>query len=248
MAKYKLEYIWLDGYTPCRTCAGKPRSRNLTSFPTLEELPLWGFDGQFHPAGRGAQLRLLAQARGPFSPTAAQERRAGDVRGDDARRQPRIRPTRAPPSWTTRAPGSASSRNTSSTRTAGRWAFRKGGTRRRRARTTRGRLQERGRHRARDRRGAPRACLDAGINHEGINAEVAKGQWEFQIFGKGSKTAADKSGLPGTFCSACAKNMAWTSNSIASRWATPTGMAPACTTTSRLTYCATSAARPTSRR
>jgi glutamine synthetase len=35
-------------------------------------------------------------------------------------------------------------------------------------------------------------CLDAGINHEGINAEVAKGQWEFQIFGKGSKTAADQ--------------------------------------------------------
>ena len=31
-------------------------------------------------------------------------------------------------------------------------------------------------------------CLAAGINHEGINAEVAKGQWEFQIFGKGSKT------------------------------------------------------------
>ena len=35
-------------------------------------------------------------------------------------------------------------------------------------------------------------CLTAGINHEGINAEVAKGQWEFQIFGKGSKTAADQ--------------------------------------------------------
>jgi glutamine synthetase len=35
-------------------------------------------------------------------------------------------------------------------------------------------------------------CLDAGINHEGINAEVAKGQWEFQIFGKGSRTAADQ--------------------------------------------------------
>jgi len=34
-------------------------------------------------------------------------------------------------------------------------------------------------------------CLDAGINHEGINAEVAKGQWEFQIFAKGSKKAAD---------------------------------------------------------
>ena len=35
-------------------------------------------------------------------------------------------------------------------------------------------------------------CLHAGINHEGFNAEVAKGQWEFQIFGKGSKTAADQ--------------------------------------------------------
>jgi glutamine synthetase len=35
-------------------------------------------------------------------------------------------------------------------------------------------------------------CLDAGINIEGINAEVAKGQWEFQIFGKGSKAAADQ--------------------------------------------------------
>jgi glutamine synthetase len=34
--------------------------------------------------------------------------------------------------------------------------------------------------------------LAAGINHEGINAEVAKGQWEFQIFGKGSKSAADQ--------------------------------------------------------
>ncbi len=35
-------------------------------------------------------------------------------------------------------------------------------------------------------------CLEAGINHEGINAEVAKGQWEFQVFGKGSKNAADQ--------------------------------------------------------
>ena len=34
-------------------------------------------------------------------------------------------------------------------------------------------------------------CLSAGINHEGINAEVAKGQWEFQIFAKGSAKAAD---------------------------------------------------------
>ncbi len=33
--------------------------------------------------------------------------------------------------------------------------------------------------------------LDAGINHEGINAEVAKGQWEFQVFAKGGGKIGD---------------------------------------------------------
>lgn len=35
-------------------------------------------------------------------------------------------------------------------------------------------------------------CLDAGINVEGINAEVATGQWEFQIFSKGAAQAGDQ--------------------------------------------------------
>jgi glutamine synthetase len=34
-------------------------------------------------------------------------------------------------------------------------------------------------------------CLDAGLAVTGINAEVMKGQWEYQIFGKGAKEAAD---------------------------------------------------------
>jgi glutamine synthetase len=34
-------------------------------------------------------------------------------------------------------------------------------------------------------------CLDAGVNVEGINAEVAMGQWEFQVFAKGAKAAGD---------------------------------------------------------
>ena len=36
------------------------------------------------------------------------------------------------------------------------------------------------------------ACLEAGLNVEGINAEVATGQWEFQIFSKGAKEAGDQ--------------------------------------------------------
>lgn len=35
-------------------------------------------------------------------------------------------------------------------------------------------------------------CLNAGLNVEGINAEVAAGQWEFQIFAKGAATAGDE--------------------------------------------------------
>ena len=35
-------------------------------------------------------------------------------------------------------------------------------------------------------------CIDAGLNVEGINAEVATGQWEFQIFAKGAQDAGDQ--------------------------------------------------------
>jgi glutamine synthetase len=34
--------------------------------------------------------------------------------------------------------------------------------------------------------------LDAGLQFEGINQEVAAGQWEFQLFAKGAKKAGDE--------------------------------------------------------
>src|SRR3954462_10812929 len=45
MTKYKLEYIWLDGYTPVPNLRGKTRLQDFDEFPALEQLPLWGFDG-----------------------------------------------------------------------------------------------------------------------------------------------------------------------------------------------------------
>ena len=36
------------------------------------------------------------------------------------------------------------------------------------------------------------ACIQAGINIEGINAEVAAGQWEFQVFAKSAARAGDE--------------------------------------------------------
>ncbi|WP_020527122.1 glutamine synthetase beta-grasp domain-containing protein [Flexithrix dorotheae] len=35
-------------------------------------------------------------------------------------------------------------------------------------------------------------CIEAGLNVEGINAEVAAGQWEFQCFAKGAQEAGDE--------------------------------------------------------
>ena len=45
MAKYKLEYIWLDGYEPVPNLRSKTRIGEYSAFPKLEELPIWGFDG-----------------------------------------------------------------------------------------------------------------------------------------------------------------------------------------------------------
>ena len=45
MTKFKLEYIWLDGYKPVANLRGKTQIKDFDSFPTLEQLPLWGFDG-----------------------------------------------------------------------------------------------------------------------------------------------------------------------------------------------------------
>ncbi|MEJ0089096.1 MAG: hypothetical protein WDM80_05010 [Limisphaerales bacterium] len=42
MAKYKLEYIWLDGYEPVANLRGKTQIKEFKTFPKLAELPMWG--------------------------------------------------------------------------------------------------------------------------------------------------------------------------------------------------------------
>jgi len=53
MAKYKLEYIWLDGYTPLASLARKTTIKEFASFPKLADLPIWGFDGSSTPQAEG---------------------------------------------------------------------------------------------------------------------------------------------------------------------------------------------------
>ena len=41
----KLEYIWLDGYTPEPNIRSKTKIYQSEQEPTLDDLPIWSFDG-----------------------------------------------------------------------------------------------------------------------------------------------------------------------------------------------------------
>jgi len=55
MTKYKLEYIWLDGYKPVPGLRGKTQLKSFENPPTLEDLPLWGFDGSSTQQAEGSK-------------------------------------------------------------------------------------------------------------------------------------------------------------------------------------------------
>src|SRR4030095_579326 len=67
MAKYNLEYIWLDGYEPVPNLRGKTQVKEFDSFPTLEQLPMWGFDGSSTRQAEGHSSDCLLEA-GAFFP------------------------------------------------------------------------------------------------------------------------------------------------------------------------------------
>jgi hypothetical protein len=59
MAKYKLEYIWLDGYEPVANLRSKTTIKDFNEFPKLEELPVWGFDGSSTRQAEGSSSDCL---------------------------------------------------------------------------------------------------------------------------------------------------------------------------------------------
>lgn len=192
MAKYKLEYIWLDGYEPVPNLRSKTKIQEFAAPPKLEDIPVWGFDGSSTKQAEGRSSDCLLKPVALF-PDATREN--GYLVMSEV-----LNPDHTPHPSNTRAqipddPGA--------------WlGFEQEYF-----------LMQDGRPLGFPKDGYPEPqgkyytgvgyshvgdiareivdehldlCLYAGINHEGINAEVAKGQWEFQIFGKGSKTAADQ--------------------------------------------------------
>src|SRR5271156_4638347 len=55
MSKYKLEYIWLDGKKPVPGLRGKSLIKSFEKTPTLEDMPLWGFDGSSTMQAEGSK-------------------------------------------------------------------------------------------------------------------------------------------------------------------------------------------------
>jgi glutamine synthetase len=193
MPKFKLEYIWLDGYTPVPNLRSKTQIKEFDAFPTLEQLPNWGFDGSStqQAEGRSSDCVLKPVAVYPDSTRLNGALVMCEVMMPDGV-----------------TPHPSNTRATILDDVDTWFGFEQEYF-----------LYENGKPLGFPKEGFPAPqgeyycgvgfknvgdvarqiveehldlCLDAGINHEGINAEVAKGQWEFQIFGKGSKKAADE--------------------------------------------------------
>ena len=193
MAKYKLEYIWLDGYSPVPNLRSKTLVKDFDSFPKLEQLPNWGFDGSSTRQAEGHSSDCVLKPVAVFPDPA---RKNGvlvmsEVLLPDGKPHPtnsRATILDDPDAWF------GFEQEYFLYKDGVPLGFPKGG----------GFPPPQGEYYTgvgyKNVGDIAREivekhidlCLDAGINHEGINAEVAKGQWEFQIFGKGSKNCADQ--------------------------------------------------------
>jgi len=192
MAKYKLEYIWLDGYTPVANLRGKTLVKDFDSFPTLAQLPNWGFDGSStrQAEGHSSDCVLKPIASYPDATKTNGVLVLCEVMHADG--TPHSTNARAtilddPDTWF------GFEQEYFLWKDGAPLGFPKGGYPSPQGKYYTGVGYENVGSIAREIVDTHLdLCIAAGINHEGINAEVAKGQWEFQIFGKGSKKAADE--------------------------------------------------------
>ncbi len=191
--KHKLQYVWLDGYEPMQSLRCKTRIEEDFS-GKLEDCPMWSFDGSSTQQAEGGSSDCLLK---PVSIIKDPQRKNGfivmtEVLNADGSPHPSNAratiededrdfwfgfeqeyflmdlETNLPLGFT---PGyqSPNPQGQYYCSVGARNAF--------------------GRQIVEDHLDA---CLDAGLTVEGINCEVAPGQWEFQTFAKGAKEAGDQ--------------------------------------------------------
>ena len=190
--KSKLEYIWLDGYAPTQSLRSKTRIENDFG-GTLEECPMWSFDGSStlqadgsssdcllkpvaifpDPDRSSAYLVMTEVLNADGTPHASNGRATIDDDDDDfwfGFEQEYFlidTDTKLPPGFPAGGfpgPQGPYYGSVGAANTFGRDCI----------------------------DDHLDLCLEAGVTVEGINAEVAAGQWEFQVFAKGAKRAGDE--------------------------------------------------------
>jgi len=192
MAKFKLEYIWLDGYKPMQSLRSKTRIEKDFS-GDLEDCPMWSFDGSSTQQAPGGSSDCLLK---PVNIFLDPDRKNGYLvmcevlNSDGSAHESNGRATIDDDDndfwfgfeqeyflWDPETDKPLGFPVNGYPNPQGQYYCSVG------AKNTFGRhiVEEH-----------LDLCLDAGLTVEGINAEVAAGQWEFQTFAKGAKAAGDQ--------------------------------------------------------
>jgi glutamine synthetase len=186
---YKLEYIWLDGYKPEPNLRSKTKVLTSENEPTLDSLPIWNFDGSStmqaegnysdcllkpvkiirDPQRKNAYLVLCEVLNPDMTPHSSNTR--SQIKDNinmwvGFEQEYFIYDGELPLGHTKRAmkPQGEYYCGIGSDNVSGR-------------NIVEHHLD---------------ICLSAGLNVTGINAEVALGQWEFQVMGKGTLDSCDQ--------------------------------------------------------
>ena len=190
MSKSKLEYIWLDGYTPTANLRGK--TKIIEDFSgKLEDCPLWAFDGSSTRQAEGNDSDCLLK---PVAIFRDPDRINGYLVMNEVLN-------------VDKTPHISNGRATIDDDDADFWfgfeqeyflwdtetnlplGFPRDQTPQGQFYCSVGAKNSFGRKIIEEHLDQ---CLEAGINIEGINGEVAAGQWEFQTFAKGAARAGDE--------------------------------------------------------
>ncbi|MBL4905410.1 MAG: glutamine synthetase beta-grasp domain-containing protein [Flavobacteriaceae bacterium] len=194
MSKIKLEYIWLDGYTPTQNLRSKTKVEEHENFQgTLEEIGNWNFDGSSTKQATGSSSDCILK---PVAIYKDPTRMNGYIVMNEV-----LNADGTPHTSNARATINDSDNDfwfgfeqeyfIMDTETGLPLGFPVGGYPGPQGlyycsvggRNTHGRdfVEEHA-----------DICIEAGLNFEGINQEVASGQWEFQLFAKGAQKAGDE--------------------------------------------------------
>ncbi len=192
MAKTKLEYVWLDGYKPTQSLRSK--TKIVSDFDgKLESCPIWSFDGSSTGQAEGNSSDCLLKPVAIFPDPARKNAYMVMTEVLNSDSTPHVSNGRAliddddNDFWF----GFEQEYFLWDPQTGLPYGFPSGGFPRPQGPyyCSVGASNAYGRDIVEEHLDL---CLEAGLNVEGINAEVAAGQWEFQIFAKGAEQAGDQ--------------------------------------------------------